>query len=63
MLGLTPLQTPPKYQNYTLYSSAILASFSFFICWINISLRPDEVASVWRSAKVCHDLINDFTLF
>ena len=29
----------------------------------NISLRPDEVALAWRSAKACHEIINVFTLF
>ena len=53
----TSPNTPKSPKTIPPYSSAILVSFLFSICWINISLRPDEVALVCRSVKACHDLI------
>ena len=51
----TPNTPTPNLQQS--YSSTILVSFLHFIFWINIPLRPDEVASVWMPAKACHDFI------
>ena len=53
---LTHLIPPHQIYNKS-YSSASLVSFLYLICYANISLRPDEVASVWMPAKACHDFI------
>ena len=57
-----PKHTPytpntPPHQIYKSYCSTILVSFLYFICWAKISLRPDEVASVWMPVKACHGFI------
>ena len=55
--------TPPQLIKPFPIQQHHLGKLYHFICWSNISLRPDEAALARRSANACHEIINVFTLF